>query len=127
MLGPTKLPGPDSIDAVAVCDPASSVPLIALMVIVSTWLLPTGLVSVAGVIWMLALTQSFSASALLAPVPLVSRWSRTVLTVTSVSALTTVVPSAAELIWTVHEPVAATVVQVLPPTKLPGPLTRSRT
>ena len=40
--------------AVAVCGPASSVPLIALTVIVSTWFVPTALVAVAGVIWMFA-------------------------------------------------------------------------
>src|SRR3954454_24678267 len=33
---PTKLPGPDTIEAVAVCGPASSVPLSAFTVIVNT-------------------------------------------------------------------------------------------
>src|SRR5215212_7257975 len=42
----------------------------------------------------------------------------------SVAALTIVVPTTAEVICTVHEPVVPTVVQVLvPPTKLPGPET----
>ena len=50
MFGPTKLPGPLSIVAVAVCVPASIVPLIAFTVIVSTWFVPTGFVSVAGAI-----------------------------------------------------------------------------
>ena len=58
---PTKLPGPLTIDAVAVCGPASIVPLSALTVIVSTWFVPTGLFAVAGVIWMFASTQTLLA------------------------------------------------------------------
>src|SRR5262245_13663132 len=45
-------------------------------------------------------------------------------TVTVVVARMTVVPATDDVIWTVQEPVAAIVVQVLtPPTKLPGPET----
>ena len=51
---PTKLPGPLTIDAVAVCGPASIVPPSAFTVIVSTWFVPVGFVAVAGVIWMFA-------------------------------------------------------------------------
>ena len=58
---PTKLPGPLTIEAVAVCGPASIVPPIALTVIVSTWFVPTAFVAVAGVIWMFAFTQTFCA------------------------------------------------------------------
>src|SRR5215468_1269084 len=48
----------------------------------------------------------------------------TPLTVTSVAARTTVVPPTADVICTVHEPVAPIVWQVLtPPTNEPGPLT----
>src|SRR5215510_1303868 len=49
------------MDAVAVCGPASMLAPNAFTVIVSTWFEPTGLVAVAGVIWMLALTQSLLA------------------------------------------------------------------
>ena len=45
------------------CGPASIVPPIALTVIVSTWFVPTAFVSVAGVIWMFALTNVLTASA----------------------------------------------------------------
>src|SRR5439155_18526220 len=51
---PTKLPGPLTIDAVAVCRPGSIVPLRAFTVIVNVWFVPTALVAVWGVIWMLA-------------------------------------------------------------------------
>ena len=54
---PTKLPGPLTIEAVAVCVPASIVPPSALTVIVSMWFVPTALVAVAGVIWMFASTH----------------------------------------------------------------------
>ena len=63
MFGPTKLPGPLTMQAVAVCGPASIVPPSAFTVIVSTWFVPTGFVAVAGVIWMFALTNVFTASA----------------------------------------------------------------
>ena len=58
---PTKLPGPDTIEAVAVCGPASIVPPSAFTVIVSAWFVPTGLVAVAGVIWMFAFTHALLA------------------------------------------------------------------
>ena len=45
------------------CGPASIVPPIALTVIVSTWFVLTAFVAVAGVIWMFALTNVFTASA----------------------------------------------------------------
>ena len=45
VAAPTKLPGPLTIDAVAVCGPASIVPPSALIVIVSTWFVPTVFVS----------------------------------------------------------------------------------
>src|SRR6266446_3670647 len=54
LAGPTKLPGPLTIDAVAVCGPASIVPPRAFTVIVNTWFVPTAFVAVAGAIWMLA-------------------------------------------------------------------------
>ena len=57
------MPGPDTIDAVAVCEPASIVPLIAFTVIVSTWFVPTGLSAVAGVIWMFAFGPATQMSA----------------------------------------------------------------
>src|SRR3954451_11855421 len=47
--------------AVAVCGPASIVPFSAFTVIVSTWFVPTAFVAFAGVIWMLALTQTLLA------------------------------------------------------------------
>src|SRR5262249_8031415 len=54
----------------------------------------------------------------------VCRCSTTPLTVTSVAALTTVVPAVEDVICTEHEPVAAIVVHVFtPPTNEPGPLT----
>ena len=58
---PTKLPGPLTIDAVAVCGPASSVPPTAFTVIVSTWFVPIAFVAVAGVISMFASTHFFYA------------------------------------------------------------------
>ena len=60
---PTKLPGPLTIDAVAVCGPAPIVPPIALTVIVSTWFVPTGLFAVAGEIRTFASTQASCAEA----------------------------------------------------------------
>src|SRR5206468_1234306 len=76
VFGPTNEPGPLTIDAVAVCGPASIVPPSALTVIVSTWFVPTGFVAVAGVIWMFAFTQAFCAlplppAAVLSAVPVV--------------------------------------------------------
>src|SRR3954454_9364596 len=68
---PTKLPGPDTIEAVAVCGPASIVPLIAVTVIVSTWFVPTGLFAVAGVIAIFAFTNVFTASAEFGATPFV--------------------------------------------------------
>src|SRR4051794_14867239 len=47
--------------AVAVCGPASIVPPIALIVIVSTWFVPIAFVAVAGVIWMFAFTHALFA------------------------------------------------------------------
>src|SRR5262245_8843552 len=49
------------MEAVAVCGPASIVPFSALTVIVRTWFVLTAFVSVAGVIWMFALTNCFTA------------------------------------------------------------------
>src|SRR5262249_4516867 len=109
---PTKLPGPDTIEAVAVCGPASIVPLIAFTVIVSTWFVPTALVAVGGVIWMFAFTHTFCASSESPTWPSpVSRCNEMPLTSTSVLARTTEVPVAADVITTSHVPVAPTVVQ----------------
>src|SRR5215510_15851850 len=58
---PTNEPGPLTIEAVAVCGPASIVPFSAFTVIVSTWFVLTAFVSVAGVIWMFAFTQTLLA------------------------------------------------------------------
>jgi hypothetical protein len=101
---PTKLPGPDTMNAVAVCGPASIVPLSAFTVIVSTWFAPTALVAVAGVIWMFASTQVFEAlplppEAVFGGVPVV-RAIDTPLTGMFDVACTAVVPVAAELIVT---------------------------
>src|SRR5215467_15360761 len=54
---PTNVPGPLTIEAVAVCGPASIVPPSAFTVIVRTWFVPTTFVAVGGVIWMFAFTQ----------------------------------------------------------------------
>src|SRR5262245_4291082 len=126
---PTKLPGPLQMHAVHVCGPASIVPPSAFTVIVSTWLVPTALVALAGVIWMLALTQTLLAL----PLPpaavftavFVVRVIVCPLTGMSDVAETTVVPTAAEVIVTVQLAVAAPPVYVHEgePTKLPGPLT----
>ena len=97
--------------AVAVCGPASIVPLSALIVIVSTWFVPIGFVAVAGVIWMFALTQILLAL----PLPpaavftavLVVRVTSRPLTGMSDVAETTVVPTAAEVIVTVQLAVRA--------------------
>src|SRR5262245_10594827 len=91
---------------------------------VNTWLVPVGLVAVAGVMLMFAFTHTLLASALSPARPSPDwRWRETPRTVTSVAARTTVVPVAFEVIATVHDPVAATVLQEFtPPTKLPGPL-----
>ena len=120
MLPPTagtKLPGPLTIVAVAVCGPGSIVPPSALMVIVSTWLAPTALVAVAGAIWMFALTQTLLAlplppAAVLSAVAVVRVivWP---LTGMSEVAETTVVPVAADVIVTVQLAVA-------PPPVAPG-------
>jgi hypothetical protein len=58
---PTKAPGPDTIDAVAVCGPESIVPPRALTVIVSTWFAPISFAAAAGVMLMFASTQLFDA------------------------------------------------------------------
>ena len=55
------------------CGPASIVPPSALTVIVSTWFVPTGLVAVAGVIWMFAFTQSLLGVAAVAGVGVTRR------------------------------------------------------
>ena len=55
------MPGPLTIDAVQCAGRRSIVPSIALIVIVSTWFVPTAFVAVAGVIWMFASTQSLLA------------------------------------------------------------------
>ena len=106
---PTKLPGPLTIDAVAV--PAESVPFTALTVIVSTWFVPVGLTAVAGVIAMFASTHTFDALSLppavvfaAVPVVRVIVWPDTEI---AALAETTVVPVVAELIVTVHDAVAA--------------------
>jgi hypothetical protein len=59
---PTKLPGPDTIDAVAVFGPASIVPPTAFTVIVNTWFEPIGFAAVAGAMLMFASTNVFTAS-----------------------------------------------------------------
>ena len=108
---PTKLPGPLTIEAVAVCGPASIVPLIAFTVIVSTWFVPTGLFAVAGVIAMFASTQTLLAL----PLPPAAVFTAVfvvrviVCPFTGMSdvADTTVVPTAAEVIVTVQLAVAA--------------------
>jgi len=103
---PTKLPGPDTIEAVAVCEPASIVPPSALTVIVNTWLSPTSSVADAGLIWMFASTQLLLAlplppEAVLAAVPVV-RGMTTPLTGMFDVAWTTVVPVVDEVIVTVQ-------------------------
>src|SRR5262245_30213269 len=104
--GPTKLPGPLRIWAVAVCGPASIVPPSALTVIVSTWFEPTGFVAFAGVIEMFASTQTLVAlplppAAVFAAVFVVRVivWPSTGM---SDVAETTVVPTALEVIVTVQ-------------------------
>src|SRR5262245_5319134 len=97
--------------AVAVCGPGSIVPLMALIVIVRRWLVPTALVAFAGVIWMLALTQTLFAL----PLPpaavftavLVVRVIVWPLTGMSDVAETTVVPTSFEAMVTVQVAVAA--------------------
>jgi len=108
---PTKLPGPLTIAAVAVCGPESIVPPNAVTVMVSTWFVPVGFVAVAGVIAMFASTQALLAlpeppEAVFAAVPVV-REIETVLTGMFDVAETTVVPTAAEVIVTVQLAVAA--------------------
>jgi hypothetical protein len=110
VFGPTKLPGPDTIVAVAVCGPASMFPPIAFTVIVSTWFAPTGFVAVCGLIWMFASTQFFVAlllppDAMFAAVPVV-RVIVTPMTGMSEVACTTVCPTTAEVIVTVQLAVA---------------------
>jgi hypothetical protein len=107
---PTKLPGPLTIDAVAVCGPASIVPPLAVTVIVRTWFVPVGFVAVAGVIAMFASTHALLAlpeppEAVFAAVPVV-REIETVLTGMFDVAETTVVPVTAEVIVTVQLAVA---------------------
>src|SRR6478735_8942762 len=98
------------MEAVAVCGPASMVPLSALTVIVSTWFVFTAFVAFAGVIWMLALTQILLAlplppAAVLTAVPVVRVivWP---LTGMSDVAETTVVPGTPDVIVTVQLAVA---------------------
>jgi hypothetical protein len=117
---PTKLPGPDTIDAVAVCGPASIVPLIAFTVIVSTWLWLISFVAVGGLIWMFASTQTLVAGPELPAVPFVVRFRTMPLTVTVVDAFSVEVPAVAEVIVTVQLPVPPEVVQFCD-TGVPGP------
>jgi hypothetical protein len=103
---PTKEPGPDTIDAVAVCGPASIVPLSAFTVMVSTWLAPSAFAAVAGVMLMFASTQFFDAfpeppDAVFCAEPVV-RVMTTPLTGIFEVAETTVVPGVAEVIVTVQ-------------------------
>ena len=69
---PTNEPGPDWMLAVMLV-PAGAltkpVPGLTLTWRVRTWVVPTGLVAVAGVIWMLASTNVLTASPLLGAVP----------------------------------------------------------
>jgi hypothetical protein len=118
---PTKPPGPDTIDAVAVCGPASRVPPSALTVIVSTWFVPTGLVAFAGVMLMFASTQCLVAGPEFPATPFVDRLSETPMTDTVVEAFTVVVPTVDEVITTSHVPVPPLVVQFCE-TGVPGPL-----
>jgi hypothetical protein len=106
VLPPTKLPGPLTIDAVAVCGPASIVPPSAFTVIVSTWFVPISFAAVAGVIAMFASTQCFDAfpeppDAVFAAVPVV-RVITTPLTGMFDVACTTVVPGVVDVIVTVQ-------------------------
>jgi len=126
---PTNEPGPDTMEAVAVFGPAPIVPPNAFTVIVSTWFVETGLLSVGGAIWTFASTHVLEAlplppDAVLTAVPVV-RAIVTPFTGMSDVADTTVVPTLAELIVTVQladaEP--PVYVHVGEPTKLPGPLT----
>ena len=108
---PTKLPGPLTIDAVAVCGPESIVPPNAVTVIVNTWFVPVGFVAVAGVIAMFASTQALLAlpeppEAVFAAVPVV-RVIVTPFTGIADVAETTVVPAVAEVMVTVQLAVAA--------------------
>ena len=130
LFGPTKLPGPPTIEAVAVCGPASSrLSPSALAVMVSTWFVFTAFVAVAGAIWIFASTQALLAfpepPALVLAAVLVARVIMSSLTGMSDVAETTVVPTAADVIVTVQVAVAAppVYVQLFGPTKLPGPLT----
>src|SRR3954447_11673378 len=126
---PTKLPGPLTIEKL-INVPAGAftkpVPSFTFTCPVNVWFVPAALSAVAGQIWMFPSTQFLFA---FPPSPTfespVARCTvMPVTTVTSVAAFTTVTPGVAEVICTVQEPVASTVVQVLtPPTKLPGPLT----
>ena len=61
VAGPTNEPGPLTIEAVAVCGPASIVPPNAFTVIVNTWFVPISFDAVGGEIWMFASTQFFVA------------------------------------------------------------------
>ena len=108
---PTKLPGPLTMLAVAVCGPASIVPPRALTVIVSTWFVLTAFVALAGAIWMLAFTQTLLAfplpPAVVLTAVLVVRVTVWPLTGMSDVAETTVVPTTADVMVTVHVAVAA--------------------
>src|SRR5262249_37906087 len=119
---PTKLPGPDTIVAVAVCGPASIVPLSAFTVIVSTWFAPTGFVAVAGLMLMFPSTHVLVAGPELSPAPSVFRDRGMPSTVTEACALTTVAPVVDEVsvIWQL--PVPPEVVHGFEVVKFPGPL-----
>src|SRR4029079_19226351 len=93
------------MDAVAVCGPASIVPLNALTVIVRTWFVLTAFVSVAGVIWMFALTNVFTAlTAFGAPVPVATVKGAEPITETVDVALPVTVPAVFEVKTIVHWP-----------------------
>ena len=115
---PTKLPVVlGGVRMLAVAVPAASTPpLVAFTVIVSTWFVPTGLVAFCGVIWMNASTQFFAALAQLAAQPAVTLAAVPVVRVTLPAALvkptfevacTWVRPPTAEVIVTVQLAVAA--------------------
>src|SRR5262249_28667201 len=120
-------PGPLTIDAVAVCGPASIVPPKAFTVIVNVWFVPTMFVAVRSEERRVATargTTQFLLALGLPAVPVV-RGSVTPPTGMAEVADTTVVPATADVIVTVHDAVAAPPVYVheAEPTKLPGPLT----
>src|SRR5262249_10627411 len=103
--------GPLTIEAVAVCGPASIVPPRALTVIVRTWFVPISFDAVAGEMLMFASTQFFCAGPELPARPLVVRVNDTPFTTTVVDAFSTEVPTVEDVITTSHVPVPPDVVQ----------------